>query len=327
MHRRTFARSILAIGVLASLPTIAFFAQAEPTRKITVRLPIPVIEAAQTPLYVALDNGYYEEEGLNVEFLPGSRELNPVKMIASGADTIGILGGPDTLIVARDNGVPIKAVSILHRASNFPCLITLAESGITSIKQLEGKKVGMFYGHISTDVIRSFIHKNRINVTEVDVGFDYNQLVTGGIDAQWAFRTTAGLDLPAKGVKINVINPESSGIITHGYTIFVSETTLNRDEDLVRQFLRATYRGIDTTLVNPDLAITSLLKRDPSLDRELNKKRLALYNAVTSSSSTYPAGHMDEEMFNSTYERLRAEGVIKNTMRLDTLYQVIAVER
>lgn len=292
----------------------------EKTDRISVRFPIPIIEAGQTTFYATQDKGYYTDENLEVKFEMGSRELNPVKMVASGQDDFAVLGGPDTLLVARSKGQPLKAIAIIHRNSNFPCLVTLKSSGITKLDQLQDKKVGFFYGHISTDVLRNLLRKNNIKCTEVDVGFDYNQLITGKIDAEWAFTVTAGLELPAKGVEINFINPADYGIVTHGYTIFATEKTINERPDLVLRFLRATIKGVKYTVENPADALESLLKRDTNLDKELNLKRQLAYNTVTSNSSEFPAGYMDKKMFQETYDRLVEEKVIVSDFDVSEVY-------
>ncbi len=281
-----------------------------PAETVSVRFPIPIVEAGQTPFYVADDLGYYKAENLTVKFEMGSKELNPVKTVATGQDTFGVLGGPDTLLVARSKDQPLTAVAVLHRNSNFPCLLTLKKSGITTIDQLAGKKVGFFFGHISTDVLRNFFRKSNVKVEEVDVGFDYSQLINGGIDAQWAFTVTAGIDLPAKGVDVNVISPMSAGIVTHGYTIFATDETLKTKESAVTRFVRATLRGVDYTVQHADEANKILMKRDPNIKEDISLKRLKAYNAVTSNSGETPAGYMDKEMFQTTYDRLKDESVI-----------------
>lgn len=307
--------SVTAIVVLAII-VVAVWRTYRPPQpsgqrtQVSVRFPIPIIEAGQTPFYVAQDKGYYAAENLDVKFEMGSPELNPVKMVASGQNTFGVLGGPDTLLVARSKGQPLKAIAIIHRNSNFTCLLTLKSSGITTLQQLQGKKIGFFYGHISTDVLHSLLHKNNVKYTEVDVGFDYNQLISRQIDAEWAFTVTAGLDLPAKGVEVNVISPADYGIVTHGYTIFATDQTINENPDVVLRFLRATLRGIKDTVEDPEAANKTLLKRDPNLNEALSLKRLQAYNAVTSDSAQYPPGYMDAQMFQSTYDRLAEEKVI-----------------
>ena len=284
---------------------------AKEIKKISVRLPIPVIEAGQTPFYVAYDKGYYKDEGLEVDFGMGSKELNPVKMVVSGKDTFGVLGGPDTLLTARSKGHNIKAVSILHKESNFPCLITLKSSGITKLEQLQDSKIGYFYGHISTDVLRNMLRKNNIKHTEVDVGFDYSQLIAKKIDAEWAFTVTAGLQLPYKGIDINIISPKDYNITTHGYTIFTTDETINKNPKLVAKFVKATLKGVDYMIQNPEDSLKSLLKRNPKLQKDLSLTRLKKYIEVTSNGKNYPLGYMDEGMFKETYTRLVEEKVIQ----------------
>lgn len=72
-------------------------------------------------------------------------------------------------------------------------------------------------------MLHNLLHKENIKYTEVDVGFDYDQLISGQIDAQWAFTVTAGLDLPAKGVEINVISPADYGLTTNTTTNYAND--------------------------------------------------------------------------------------------------------
>lgn len=302
-------------------------ASSEGKDKISVRFPIPIIEAGQTTFYAAQDKGYFTDENLDVKFETGSRELNPVKMVISGRDDFGILGGPDTLLVARSKGQPLKAIAVIHRNSNFPCLITLKSSGITKVEQLQGRKIGFFYGHISTDVLRNLLRRNNVKYTEVDVGFDYNQFITGKIDAEWAFTVTAGLELPAKGVQINFINPADYGVVTHGYTVFATEETLKKKPEVVLRFLRAALKGVRYTVENTEDALESLLKRDTNLEKDLNLKRQNAYNTVTSNSREFPAGYMDRKMFQETYDRLVEEKVIESDFDVSEAYTTEFLEK
>jgi NitT/TauT family transport system substrate-binding protein len=321
-------RAVAALAIMLSIACSRPATQNEPgSASVSVRFPIPIIEAGQAPFYVASDNGYYSAEHLAVSFQMGSRELNPVKTVATGQDTFGVLGGPDTLLVARSAGQPLKAIAVLHRNSNFSCLITLKSSGITRLEQLQGKKIGFNYGHISTDVLRSLLRKNGIHYAEVDVGFDYNQLIAGKIDAEWAFTVTAGLDLPAKGIQINIINPADYGIVTQGYTIFTTDQVIQKQPDLVLRFLRATLQGVKFSVEHPEQANQDLLKRDSTLNAALSLTRLKKYNAVTSDSDQYPPGYMDREMFQTTYDRLIAEHVIQTSFDPQDAYTTQFLEQ
>lgn len=161
----------------------------------------------------------------------------------------------------------------------------------------------------------------------MDVGFNYAPLIAGDIDAEWAFRVTAGIDLPAKGVDINILNPADYGIVTHGYTIFAREDTIQEKPELVESFLRAALSGVVATVNDPVAATDALAKRDPSINKDISLKRQKAYNAVTSASKEYSAGYMDQEMFASTYARLRSLGVIEGAFDVSTAFTMEFLDR
>ncbi len=288
--------------------------------ELSVRFPIPVVENGQSPFYAAQDAGYYEGEGLSVTFEMGSPEFSPAAMVQSGADEIGVLGGPDTLLAVNSSGADLIAIAVLHRNSNFPVILTLASSHLTSVQDLEGRKMGFFYGHISTDVLRNFLRKTGVTVTEVDTGFDYGPLISGAVDAEWGFRVTAGLDLPARGVEVNMINPADAGVTSHGYTLFVRRDYLAKNRETLLKFLRATFKGIQLVVNDPQLGSDTITLRNPNADPVVSLERQKLYNEVTTGSGELPIGHMDHDMFDGTYQRLLEEGVVKPGLAIDSQF-------
>jgi NitT/TauT family transport system substrate-binding protein len=315
------------VGGCQSKPAAETAIASEAPAAVSVRFPIPIRESGQASFYLAEDRGFYKDENLTVRFEMGSPELNPVKMVASGQDDFGVLGGPDTLLVARSRGQPLKAIAVLHRNSNFSCLLTLKSSGKKRLEQLGGGKIGFYFGHISTDVLRNVLRKQNIKYSEIDVGFDYSQLIAKTIDAQWAFTVTAGLDLPANGQAVNIISPADYGVITHGYTIFARDETIASRPDVVIRFLRASLKGVEAAVQDPAAANDSLLKRAPNLDRDLNLRRQMAYNAVTSNSPEYPSGYMDRPMFQDTYDRLLEEKVLQTPFQVADAFTTEFLER
>jgi len=318
----------LSIGcVLVSLLLSSCNQSKEDLQAVSLCNPIPVITTGQTPLFLAKEKGFFAQEGLDVSFDQGSRELSPIKMVESGRNDFGMMGGPDSVIIARSKGIPVKAVAVLHRNSDFVCLVTLKSSGLTKLEQLDGKQVGMYYGHISTDVLRSLFAKEGINVEEVNVGFDYNQLISGQVAAQWAFTVRAVLQLPAQGVDINVIRPADYGIRTHGYTIFALEETIEEKPEMVMSFLRAVRNGVDYSLKHPAEGHDLIMEINSSLtSREFVETSQDAFDAATSHSEEYPIGYLDRQMFEETYERLNSLGVLENEFDIDEVYTTEFVE-
>jgi len=138
--------------------------------EVSLRLPIPAADTAFAPYYLAIDKGIFAKHGLHVTLEPGSPELNPVKMVSQGIDQFGVVGGPELLFSARANGAPLVGIALLHKDSNLVVILTLKGSGITKVSDLQGIKVGFFYGHISTDILHMLFRKEGVDVQEVDVG-------------------------------------------------------------------------------------------------------------------------------------------------------------
>ncbi len=314
MNKKTALISILLTVtiILAGCSATGNVIKEEKLEKITVRLPIPIINVAFLPYFTAVDQGYYEEEGLDVEYVLGSSQLNPTKMVASGVDEIGIVGGPDTMLVARSHGHPLVAVAIIHQDSDFPVLVAKKESGITSVKDLEGKKVGFFHGHISTDVFHHLLNKYDIEYEEVDVGFNFAQLISGNVDAQWAWRVNMPKELEKQGTSVNIISPKAHGVNVHGYTVFVKEDFLNNHPDVIEKYLRATFKGVKFATEHPEIAIKSIISRSPELDEAFELAVSYEYSEVTNGNNGFTYGYLDDAMMRETYNRLAEEGVLGN---------------
>lgn len=245
---------------------------------VSVRLPIPVVDMAFGPYYLGSDEGIFSKHGLNVSLEPGSAELNPAALVAQGVDNFGILGGPELLLRARAKGLPLVGIALLHVDSDFVVLVSLKERNITHLRQLEGRSVGFFHGHISTDVLHMLLNDQNVTVNEVDVGFNYEPLLTGTVDAEWAFRTTAGLFLPARGVPINMISPASYGIHTDGHVLITSEAMISDHPDQVQAFVSALIESVEAELARPEDAIRSARRRDPQLKVQTAEQQLAVYH-------------------------------------------------
>lgn len=107
--------SPVPIASTAPVPVIA---------NVSMRLPIPVVDTAFSPYYLAVDKGIFAKYGLNVKLEPGTPELNPVKMLAQGTDQFAVLGGPEILFSARSKGAQIVGTALLHKDANFVTLLT-----------------------------------------------------------------------------------------------------------------------------------------------------------------------------------------------------------
>ena len=319
--KKTILVSIVSLALLIALfgCTTQTNANLEDT---SVRLPIPFYNAFFAGFTSAQDYNFYADEGLEVVYNLGSPELNPVKMVSAGKDDFGILGGPDTLVVARSKGEPLVAIAVIHHDVTFPVLATLKESNITKPSDLEGKKIGLFYGHISTETFRYFLGKEGINYEEVNIGGDVlTPLVSGNVDAAWNF-STGIVDFNDKGIEVNFIRPDEYGVLADGYVIFTREELIENNPDKVERFLRATIKGIEFSINSEDEAINSVLKRNGVLKFHIEKERLAIINSTidTEKSEELGIGYIEPAIFERAYERMQTQGLLENEFDVSEAY-------
>src|SRR5688500_14385704 len=124
----------------AAEPTAAPAASGTPD-KVTLQLKW-VTQAQFAGYYAALDQGYYEEEGLDVTIKPGGPDITPEQVVASGGADFGINWMP-SLLATRDKGGNLVNVAQVFARS---AMLELAwkDSGIADISDLRGKKVGVW---------------------------------------------------------------------------------------------------------------------------------------------------------------------------------------
>jgi NitT/TauT family transport system substrate-binding protein len=317
------------VAVLAYVLTKGLFPTssppATPVQAVSMRLPIPTVDTAFAPYYLCIDTGICAKHGIDLKLEPGSPELNPVKMLSQGVDQFAVVGGPEILLTARSKGAPIVGIGLTGKDANFVTILTLKNSGLTNLKDLEGKKVGFFYGHISTDVLRMTFKKENVKVQEVDTGFDYGQLISGKVDAQWAFRSTAGLALPAKGVEVTQINPSDYGITTQGYVLLTSEKMRKEQPEIVQAFTDAILESTRYSLEHEQEAIESAIKRDSAFKPEFGEKQLAIYNSAIRNNKQI--GVFVEEDMQKTKEQMLSTQLIPENFDLQSAYTNEFVEQ
>jgi ABC-type nitrate/sulfonate/bicarbonate transport system substrate-binding protein len=285
---------------------------------VSMRLPIPAADTGFGSYYLCIDKGICAKHGIKLKLEPGTPELTPIKMLIQNKDQFALVGGPEILFTARSKGAPVKAIAQIHKDSNFVEIATLKKSGLTKLQDLQGKKVGFFYGHISTDILRMLFQKENIQVQEVDTGFDYGQLISGKVDAQWVFRTTAGIVLPAKGVQLNFIKPADYGLKTQGHMLLTNEATLAKDPQLVQNFTNAIIESINYALVHPEEVLAATISRDPTFKKEVGTQQIAINTQVIKNNGVI--GMIDEVAMAQSQQQMARVGLLKADFDLKSAY-------
>jgi len=274
--------------------------------------------------YAAVDQGYYAAENISVTLKPGTFDAQPWRDVAEGRADFGVTGG-DSLVIARSQGLPLRAIGTLFRRSPV-VLMALRESGIRTPKDMVGKRVGIISpGLDNTNDIQLIamlgnagIPKTAVNLVLIE---DYGpgSLTSGQMDVYNGFSTDEAVEAQLQGLDINLIFPSDYGVTIYGNVLFGNEKLIRENPDLVARFVRATFKGYQYAIEHPDEAAALALKYDPTLDLE---SQLASMKAEIPLIDTgdAPLGTMDEAVWQGTVSILVEQGFIPAPIDLPGLY-------
>jgi ABC-type nitrate/sulfonate/bicarbonate transport system substrate-binding protein len=230
-----------------------------------------------TGLYVALEQGWYSEEGLDVEIVQPAEGSTLVQVVAAGQADFGI-SYQEEVSHARAEEIPIVSVAaiIQHNTSGFA---SPQDRGIERPKDFEGKRYGSWGSPIERAVLEVLMACDGGDVDEVefiDIGWaDYFTVVQRDVDFAWIFYGWTGVEAELRGSPINIVMlSDWSDCVPDYYTpvLITSEQNVAEKPDLVRSFLDATSRGYEFAIANPAEAAEMLLKHAPESNADLVKR-------------------------------------------------------
>ena len=272
-------------------------------------------EGPATPYLVALDKGYYKDEGLDVSVDPGNGSVDSVNRVASGTYDIAF-ADITALIKFRDNkeNAAVKAVLMVYDAPPNS-IVTLKKTGIKTPKDLEGKILGAPATDASYAVWPIFAKANGIDSSKVkieNIGFPVREpmLAQGKVDAVTGFYFSSFFNLKANGVAdddIVVLLMRDLGVEVYGNAIMVNPKFAEANPKAVAGFVRATIKGLQETIKNPDSAIKSLMTRNQIVTEatELQRLKMALdRNIVTAEVKANGIGGVDNARLGRSIDQI-----------------------
>jgi len=249
---------------------------AECTEPVDVRLQLQWFAQSQfAGYYVALDNGFYEEECLNVEILEGGVDIVPQQVLATGGAEFGIAWVPKAL-VSREGGADIVNIAqVFERSGTLQ--VSWADSGITEPADWAGKKVGNWGFGNEFEVLAAIAKFDVQDVELVAQDFTMNALLNDEIDAAEAmiYNEYAQVLEAVNPDTGELYQPEDLSVIDYNEidTAMLQDALwVNADwiaaegnEDVAIRFLTASFKGWIHCLDNFDDCVQVVLNNGSTL--------------------------------------------------------------
>ncbi len=233
-----------------------------------------------SPYFVALDKGWYREEGLEVNIIPGKGSGDVVKKVDVGSVDIGIVD-TGVLIVARAQGAKVKIVSMLFDKSPY-CMWMWKDSGINSPKDLVGKKIGAPPGDAQRTIFPALAQAHSFDpdkVTFVNIAPEakFTALAAKQVDVIFDYYSGAPFFYKAMGQEnVKYMMFADWGVDVYSNALVASEKYIKDNPGIIRRFVKASLRGWEFTLKNPEEAIEIMAKQRPEIDKPVLLANLKL---------------------------------------------------
>jgi NitT/TauT family transport system substrate-binding protein len=255
--------------------TLANHAQAEAKKTLIVAEPLH--GTGYLPLYVAIQKGFFEEEGLDIKVLTIESGSGHTNAVLSG-QAFAFIGGPEHNAFAKLKGGELRAVvNVVDRGNSYYVALSGKEppAGMSMPDYFKGKTIatGLFGGtpnSITRYMLKSYglDIKKDVNVLESTTGAILAAMKTG--NAQIGVLTepviTQAIRQGISGEPIVNI-PKNLGPYAYS-TLNIRQESIEKDPESVRKFVRAVMRGLKATYDNPDEATAIAKKEFPTMALE-----------------------------------------------------------
>jgi NitT/TauT family transport system substrate-binding protein len=258
-------------------------------------------------MYAADQNGYYAEEGLKVNLIEGGPTVDLEKAVLDGTAQFGI-DGADTLIAARADGKPVRAIAVIYRRSPL-VFMALENSGITRPQDFLGKTVQADTGAITLHAMLANVGISSDQYHEVNTGSDLEPFYSGQVQVWNAYVINEVLVAQSAGYKVNLIYPDDYGIHFYSDTLYTTDHTIATNPDLVLRFLRATLKGWTWAIENASQVGTMVMKYNPQADPKLEVEKMTASIPLVNTGEDH-IGWMKPEIWSGMEKILREQGVL-----------------
>jgi NitT/TauT family transport system substrate-binding protein len=297
-----------------------------------------VTQAQFAGYYAALEEGYYEDEGLDVTIRPGGPDIVPEQVVLGGQAEFG-LNWLDNTLATRDQGGQIVNIAQVFARSGMT-EITWADSGLEEISDLAGKKVGVWLGGNEHKLFAALTKNDLDPQSDVEIvaqPFDMNLFLNREVDAAAAMtynelaqvleqeNPDTGELYTLEDLNVMLMSDLGTGALEDG--VFVRSDWIEDDanQDIATRFLKASFRGWVFCRDNFEECLQHVLDNGPTLGEGHQRWQLNEINKLIWPNEL-GIGIMDPESWEITKQIAVDFGIVENEPDAEATYRTDLAE-
>lgn len=232
--------------------------------------------------FVAVDKGFFRDEGLEVEVVRGYGSADTISKVAGGAVDVGFADFGSLVRAKQENpDLDVKMVLVVYGKAPYT-IFTLRSRGILEPRDLEGRTIGGPPGDANRVMFPAFarlvgIDPGKVNWVNIEATAKTPMLLAGQVDAipeYFMHKAVLEREAAKMGDEVVYFLYADYGLTIYSNGIIFPGRTIREDPELVRRFVRAIIRAWEWTFQNPDEAIDILLSYQPKLDKEIARREI-----------------------------------------------------
>jgi len=321
MHKKYWTiAAVIVIGLVVSACQTTTTTETPET--VPMRLTLGYIPNIQfAPVYVAMEKGYFEEAGFDINLEYGN-ETDAVALVGAGDQTFAVASGEQVLL-ARAQGLPVVYVAAWYQ--KYPVgVVAFTNQNITAPENLSGATVGIpgLYGasYIGFRALLDAGELSEADVNLLSIGFNQVEaLVTEQVQAAVIYVANEPVVLRSQGYDVDVVRiSDYLDLVSNG--LVTNETALQENPEMVHAFIKALLKGITDTIDNPEEAyqiskeyVENLEEADTAVQKEILAESIRLWQ-------TDQPGYSDPAGWTNMQDVLLDMGLMKQALDLDEAY-------
>lgn len=228
-----------------------------------------IFNAQFAGFYQAIEQGYFAEEGLDVELRGGLTTPSTVDSVIKEPKISFGSTESNVLIAEFSEGKDVRAIGTMFQSSPMGWMY-VDSSGITAFTDLATRRVGVHVDGVR--VIRLLLEKAGADLSELDTyecGYDPNIVIEGEADAMQCYYIDEFVRLQNRvGDAGKVFLAKDYGYEAYSQVMFTRASTIEEHPEVVEAFLRATKKGWEYAFAHPEATVDLILEAySPDLER------------------------------------------------------------
>ncbi|MEJ2640521.1 MAG: ABC transporter substrate-binding protein [Desulfosarcinaceae bacterium] len=275
----------------------------------------------------ALEEGFFADEGLDVDVKAGGPERDAIKELELGYAKFGVASA-DQVIRARAKGAKVMVLAQLFQINPLQWIYRPDEVTLNSVADLKGQTIGVTFGGNDETIMKTLLALGQIKEKDVElfsVRYDYTPFYQRKVNIWPVYRNSQAIFVEQKlrdaGEPVGEFNPEEYGVKFVANSVVTHEKVLAEQPEMVKAFMRALLKGWTQGFdpANREKTLQIVKKYDKDTEMAVIAKQYEVTRELVQPDADVPIGTIDPDGWLQTERIMVTQGLVDEPVGIGAL--------